>query len=237
MDTLPLRQRLSGEQGISTAGAHAGWFVAGALFAFILPFVFSSLLDLHHDVYYAIYFAGVLAFVGLYVFEARIDLPAFVRQGLMLSLAIGAVVAFWTVIDIVVREDSTPRPDGAYLAFEIGWRGLVYGAVDAILLTAFPALVAYAMLRGRVGRWAGRAKFAALTLVFTIVITATYHLGYEQYREDGIGSPEFGNVVMSVPTLISANPAGTVMAHSAMHIAAVIEQYEGDRIPPQTDAS
>ncbi|MEZ4572752.1 MAG: hypothetical protein R2849_21035 [Thermomicrobiales bacterium] len=42
----------------------------------------------------------------------------------------------------VLSRDSTPHPDGAYFAFEIGWRGLLYGIVDGLLLTAFPALVA-----------------------------------------------------------------------------------------------
>jgi hypothetical protein len=140
------------------------------------------------------------------------------------------------VFDIVSREEGTPRPNGAYFAFELAWRGVAYGAVDAILLTAFPALVAFAVLGGRVAPWASRAKFAVITLALAMIITATYHVGYEQYREDGIAKPEIGNVMLSVPTLISANPAGSIVAHSSMHVAAVSHSYEGDRIPPHTEA-
>jgi hypothetical protein len=48
---------------------------------------------------------------------------------------------------------------------------------------------------------------------------------------------ETGNVLMSMPMLLTANPYGSVADHSAMHIAAVIHEYEGDtRLPPQTEA-
>jgi hypothetical protein len=48
---------------------------------------------------------------------------------------------------------------------------------------------------------------------------------------------ETDNVLMSMPMLLTANPYGSVADHSAMHIAAVIHEYEGDtRLPPQTEA-
>jgi hypothetical protein len=41
---------------------------------------------------------------------------------------------------------------------------------------------------------------------------------------------------MSVPMLLTANPIGSVVDHSAMHVSAVIHEYEDDtRLPPQTD--
>ena len=41
---------------------------------------------------------------------------------------------------------------------------------------------------------------------------------------------------MSVPMLLTANPIGSVVDHSAMHVAAVVHEYEGDiRLPPQTN--
>ena len=53
-----------------------------------------------------------------------------------------------------------------------------------------------------------------------MTITAAYHLGYDHYRDDGVSEPETGNVIMSMPMLLTANPLGSVIDHSGMHVAA-----------------
>jgi hypothetical protein len=209
------------------------WFAAGLVLSFLIPFVFSSTLDVRHDLYYLVYFAGTLAFLAAYVVATGVDLRAVVARSWRWSLLLGAALAVLLVVQ-VFREDSTPRPDGAYFAFSLAWRGVIYGAVDALLLTAFPALVTLALLGGNLHGAGRRLTFALGSLVLTITITAVYHLGYEQYREDGLGDPEIGNTLISLPTLLTANPLGSVVAHASMHVAADIHAYEGDRIPPQT---
>jgi hypothetical protein len=106
-----------------------------------------------------------------------------------------------------------------------------------VLLSAFPVLVALHVLGRDLGGIARKAGFGALALAMTLVITGAYHLGYEQYREDGIAAPELGNTVMSVPAIVTLNPAGSIIAHASMHVAAVEHSYETDvYLPPQTDA-
>ena len=216
------------------AGFHALWFAAGCALAFAVPYALTTLVELQRDAYYTVYFAAAVLFVATYVGQAGIDVGAFVRRNLVLSLVLGAAMAAWLVFDIFTREDSTSHPGGVYFAFELGWRGAIYGAVDALLLTALPALVAFSMLGGRIAGARPRAEFAGVALALTLVITATYHLGYPQYREDGIAAPEFGNVMISIPALVSVNPVGSIVAHSAMHVAAVTHEYDGDRIPPKS---
>jgi len=222
---------------MATPWVQVAWFSTGALVAFLLPFVFSSILDLNHDAYYAVHFAGTIAFLALYVSATGADAAGLLRQNWRWSLAIGVVAAAFVVFNVVSREDSTPHPEGLYFAFEIAWRGVIYGVIDALLLTAFPALVAITLLEGRVATMARRGLFAGLALVMTLAITATYHLGYEQFREDGVGAPEIGNTIISVPALATMNPLGSIVAHASMHVAAVTHAYETDVfLPPQTDA-
>ena len=78
---------------------------------------------------------------------------------------------------------------------------------------------------------------AVYYLLLDLVITGAYHLGYDQFREAGIGQPEIGNVIISVPMLATANPAGSILTHASMHLAATIYSYETDVfLPPQTEA-
>ena len=65
-----------------------------------------------------------------------------------------------------------------------------------------------------------------------IIVTATYHLGYPQYRQDGISRPETGNVLISIPTFATANPVGSIVAHVSQHVAAVTHSYESKIFNP-----
>ena len=215
---------------------HVVWFSIGGIGSFLVPYVFSNLLGLHHDLYYLIYFAFVGAFLGAYIRRHDIDVVRFMRVGAWSSVVLGVPISLFLVWNVLSR-DSTPHPDGAYFAFEIAWRGLAYGVIDALMLTAFPALIAFGLLGDRLAGIASRLRFAGLVLALTLIITGTYHLGYEQFREDGIGQPELGNTLISIPTMVTGNPVGSILAHSTMHVTAVTHSYETDVfLPPQTNA-
>lgn len=222
----------------SAAASHvsrqAAWFVLGSGAAFAIPYVGVSLLDLQHDVYYAAYFAVTLALLAVYARSERIDVRGMFARNWLWSVAVGVPVAAFVVWN-VLRSDATSRPHGAYFAFELLWRGAGYGLVDTLLLTAFPCVVAYSALHGHIHGGAGRLRFVALAVPLIMVITATYHLGYPQYREDGVSKPETGNVALSIPMLATMNPIGSMAAHASMHITAVIHAYETPTfLPPQT---
>ena len=218
-----------------------GWFVFGAAGAFAVPFVFADRLDLNANLYYLLYFTAVVLFLAAYLKATHVEARAILTRRWVWSAAIGLPVAAFVVAN-VLREDATARPEGLAFAWALFWRGLVYGAVDALLLSGFPAVVAWSVL-GRQLRGARRVTaFVVLSLVLTVGITATYHWGYGQYRDHGVGSkgiggPEIGNTVMSLPTVATVNPLGSVIAHVAMHVGAVSHAYETDVfLPPQAAA-
>jgi len=103
-----------------------------------------------------------------------------------------------------------------------------------VLLTAFPCLIVDAALRNDLRTRARKLAYFAASLALIWTITATYHLGYQQYRDKGIGEPELGNTIISVPMLLTVNPLGSILDHSAMHVTAVVHEYNGTRIPPKT---
>lgn len=213
------------------------WFVFGSVVAFGIPYVGVSLLDLQHDLYYAAYFAITLAMLAAYVRSEHIDLRALFTRNWVWSLALGVPVAAFVMWNVFRTDDATARPHGAYFAFEILWRGVGYGTIDALLLTVFPCVVAYTILHGRLTTVLRRARYVALALPMILVITAVYHLGYPQYREDGVAKPEVGNTLISIPMLATVNPIGSIGAHISMHVTAVTHSYETTIfLPPQTNS-
>jgi hypothetical protein len=220
----------------ASPGVHFAWFTGGAAFGFAVPFLFTSVLDINHDVYYGLYFAVVAAFLAGYVRSTKLNLALFFTRAWVWSLAL-AVPTTAFVVARVLSQDATQGPGGLYSVFEVGWRGIAYGTVDALLLTAFPGAVALALLGGRLGGIRRHTEFAALALVLTAIITATYHLGYEQFRDDGVSAPETGNLIISLPMAITGNPLGSIVTHASMHTVADVHAYETDTfLPPQTEA-
>ena len=212
------------------------WFAAAALVSFAVPFIGSSVLGLQHDVYLAIYFVVVLGGFTAYSVATGLDVRAMIRRQWKLGVALG--IAFGVLlVRNVLSANATPRPHGAYYVFELIWRGGIYGAVDALLLTVLPCLVVYRSLGGHLGTWPRRIAYFAASLALVMTITAVYHLGYTQYRHDGVAAPETGNAIISMPMLLSTNPIGSIADHMAMHISAVEHTYETDvRLPPPTKA-
>jgi hypothetical protein len=222
-------------RAVPLAVRHLVWFVLICFVAFLVPYLGVSVLDMQHDAFYFVYFAITIALIAGYIRVEQVDVAEVLRSRWRWSVGIGGVLAAFLVFNVFNTEHATARPHGAYFAFELLWRGVGYGVIDTLLLTIFPCFIAYKLLHGHVAGLKGRLRFTALMLPLVLVITATYHLGYPQYRQDGVSRPETGNVLISIPTFATVNPVGSVVAHVSQHITAVTHAYES-RIfnPPVT---
>jgi hypothetical protein len=70
-----------------------------------------------------------------------------------------------------------------------------------------------------------------------MLMTTAYHLGYSDFRSPKIARPVAGDVVWSVPTLVTLNPIGARIAHAGMHTAAVLHSPQTDTfLPPHTSS-
>ena len=162
--------------------------------AFVIPLVFSSWLELHHDVYYLVYFTFVAAVVGTYVRVSEINVTEVVTANWKLSVAVGIASAAFVTWSVLGRIQSTLHPSGAYFVFEIGWRGILYGFVDALLLSAFPGLIAWELMQRNLAGARRRTSYGVLTLALV-----WHHHGDVPRRvqgpaeRPGISQPEIGN--------------------------------------------
>jgi hypothetical protein len=212
------------------------WYAVAAVVAFAVPLVGSSILGLQHDLYLGMYFVAIGGLLWAYATATRLEVGSLLRRNWKLGVTLGIVFGV-VLVRNVLSEHATPHPSGAYYWFELVWRGGIYGAIDALLLTVLPSLVVYRSLGGHLGSWRLRLEYFGAALALVVAMTAIYHLGYTQYRDHGVGAPETGNVIISMPMLLSANPIGSVADHMAMHISAVQHEYNTEvRLPPPTKA-
>ena len=232
--------RAGPDPGPSPAAA-IGWLAGGAALTFVVSWLGTTVLGLHHDLYYLVYFTLALGYLGWFAARSRLAVRNLLREHLWWSIALGALVAF-AIVGQVVGQPSTSHPSGGYFIFELVWRGVVYGTVDALVLSAFPALVALLVLRGDRKGALRKIAFAGLVLLMSLVVSTSYHLGYSTYRGSELSKPLIGTVMMNLPTVLTGNPAGAVVQHATVHTTAVVHQYYGGSgtnhfLPPELSSS
>lgn len=225
---------MSDDRQRQVARQHWRWLALGVAVSFLVPFVLADRLEIQRDVYYGLYGLATLALFLGWARSTGQSLSDLVARRWRLALLLGLVFAAISVAIVLKSEDSTPHPDGAEFIGAIIWRGLVYGGIDGLLLSAFPILVVFAALdRSRLRETRmGTIGVGALALAASLLITASYHLGYSDFRSDKVCKPLTGDLVWSVPTLVTLNPIGAPIAHAGLHVAAVTHSYETDTFLP-----
>ena len=63
-------------------------------------------------------------------------------------------------------------------------------------------------------------------------ITATYHLGYPQFRGTDLTQPKIGAAIATVPAALTGNPLGAIVVHDAFHVAANVHTYRSATFLP-----
>jgi hypothetical protein len=205
---------------------------------FAVPFTGTDLIGLQPDLYYLVYFTVAVVWFTAFLATYRSELHDLWRVNLTSSLLVGAVAGVAVAL-IVFVQAGTDHPDGWQWWFAIGWRGLVYGSVDALTLFVFPAAVAYLLMHGNRAGVARKVGYAGLALALSLLVSTTYHLGYSQYRDADLRSPLIGTVIANSATVLTGNPRGAFLSHDNAHVSATVHAYEGcptQMLPPTVTA-
>lgn len=215
---------------------HLGWIPAGAMVGWAASFLFGDLVTLPVDLYYLIYFTVVIGFFGYYVRRTDLDLRRWVSRRLGWALALGVVGGLALMPGVLSRPATAPL-SGSMLAWAILYRGVAYGAVDGLLLFAFPWIVVWRAFHSEGAPWGSRLRASSVAFVAMLLITTTYHLGYRDFRSSKIAMPNLGSAIGAVPTLVAANPVASAVSHVVMHVTSVVHSPASDLfLPPHRSA-
>jgi len=204
-----------------------------ALVGFASSAIFSSLLHWSRNTFVLGYAALAGLFLAAFAVVGRvrptIQLRRHWRAGLVGGVLVGIILAYG-----VRAQPASPRPSGLALAGALAWLGVVYGTLDALLLTVVPVLSVYGsrppelLYRGR-----ARVQWGGLALLASLVVTGAYHLGFAEYRGPTLVQPLIGTAIVTTGYLLTGSPLAAVLAHVIMHVAAVLQGMEGTvQLPP-----
>lgn len=203
--------------------AYLGWIFAAGALGFAISFIFAGVLRLPRKIYLIPYIGLSSLFLYGFVRWSQIPLGDLIRRHWIWGLIGGALFAVLMVKN-VLSQPASSRSEGFSLAFDILWSGMLYGAMDALLLSVLPVLAtwqAFSLLHWTAS-WPGKILVGALAMFASLLVTAAFHLGYPEYRGAGLVAPSIGNSTMTLGYLITNNPLAAVLAHIAMHIAGVL---------------
>ena len=99
------------------------------------------------------------------------------------ALVVGGIIGF-----TVWQQPRTPMPQGADLIVNLLWLGLVYGLVDVLLLSVMPIVAVWqaCKLLGWTEGSMRRLAVGVLALLASLLVTATYHLGYPEFQSAAV---------------------------------------------------
>jgi hypothetical protein len=218
----------------ATPRRHFAWLGGGMAVAFLIPYVLADRIGLQRDIYYGVYAASVTAlFVG-WSRDTGQSLREMCTRRWKLAVVLGLIVA-GAMAFIATRQDvSGPHPGGLTFVASVAWRGVVYGAADGLLLSAFPILLVFAALKNTKlrQRAGGVIAVGAVAIIASMAMTAVYHAGYRDFRSSKIAKPLTGDLVWSIPTLATLNPIGAPIGHVGLHVSATFHNYNSNLFLP-----
>jgi hypothetical protein len=205
--------------GLRSSGT---WVLAAAAAGFLSAAAFTMVLGLDRRAFVAAWSAVAALLWAAYARNEQVRLRVQLARRLPAGIVVGSIAGAILVLS-VLRQPASPAPAGLALALDLLWLGGVYGVVEALVLSVLPVLALYGTRPGdpepapsqRLGR-------AGLALAGSALVTAAYHAGFREFQGPQLLLPVLSNVGMTACYLISGSAAAPIVAHVAMHAAAVV---------------
>ena len=207
----------------ATGLGHLEWVAGLAILGFMVPAVFVGILQLPRSLYLVFYFGLLGAFLYGYVRWSALDVRKRVAEHWIWGLVVGVLLSVFTVNTVLIQPGS-PAPGGLELGFDLVWLGLIYGIMDALVLSVMPVYATWQALtlRGWTRRWPVRIATGVVDVLASMLVIALYHLGYPECRGPQVLIIIVGVAMQSLAYLLARNPLTPLIGHAAMHIAAVL---------------
>ena len=200
------------------------WIPTAALLGFALAAIFAGLLHLPRNIYLIPYVGLVSLFFYAFIRWSGLSVINLLRHNWYWGV-IGAVLVGAFTVRNILSQPASARAEGLPLVFELLWVGVVYGLVDALLLSVLPVLATWQgfSVLGWTSSLLGKIFAGVIAILASLFVTVVYHLGYPECRAvEGIAGPTIGNGAMTLGYVLANNPIAAIFSHIAMHVAGVL---------------
>ena len=219
-------------------GSMVLWVITASAIGFGISAVFAGWMKLSRRRFLIPYVSIASIFIYGFIVINEIDLVATFTENWIWGILAGGLLSLY-LVKTVRAQPATRQSEGPGFLFDLGWAGFVYGMVDALFLNILPVLAIW--LGTSQFAWAatlpGKIAVGFIALLASLLVTLTYHLGYPEFRNRRVVMVLLGNSLITLAMLLSGNPFGSLISHTAMHLAAVVQGPETTiQLPPHYQA-
>lgn len=210
------------------------WVVGACGLGFAISAVFAGWLKLSRRTFLIPYIFISSIFFYTFIVINEIDIAAILAKNWVWGILAGGLIGVFLVIT-VKRQPVSRQSNGAELVFDITWVGFVYGFIDGLFLNIMPVVAVWAGAAqfGWTATLPGKIGLGLAGLLASLLVTLTYHLGYPEFRNKRVSLVLVGNSLITLAFLLSGSPIGSIVSHTAMHVAAVFQGPETTiQLPP-----
>jgi len=215
------------------------WVIGACAIGFAVSAIFAGGLKLSRRQFLIPYVAIVSIFLYSFTIRNEIDIIAIFTHNWAWGILAGGLLSLY-LVRTVRAQPATRQSSGASLALDMAWAGLVYGLLDALFLNIMPVIAVWQAMAGFAwtASLAGKIGVGFMALIASLLVTLTYHLGYPEFRNKSVAMVLLGNCLITLAFLLSGNPFGSLISHTAMHLAAVLQGPETTiQLPPHYQTS
>lgn len=211
-----------------------GWVISASILGFAISAVFAGRMKLsrYHFLIPYVFIASI--FLYSFIVLNEVDVVDILAGNWVWGILAGVLVSI-LLVRTVRNQPASRQTNGAGLIFDITWAGLVYGIVDALFLNVMPVVAVWTAAShfGWTGTILENIVVGFLGLLASLLVTLAYHLGYPEFRNKSVLLVLAGNSLITLAFLLSASPLGSILSHTAMHVAAVLQGPETTiQLPP-----
>ena len=210
------------------------WVMAAGILGFAISAVFAGWLKLSRHTFLIPYVILTSIFLYIFIVFNGIDVVAILAKNWAWGMLAGGLVGF-SLVKTVRAQPASRQVTGTGLVFDMTWAGVIYGMMDAFYLNVMPVVAVWAGTSqlGWSTTVAGKIGMGVAGLLASLLVTLAYHLGYPEFRNKRVGLVLVGNSLITLAFLFSGSPFGSIISHTAMHIAAVWQGPETTiQLPP-----
>jgi hypothetical protein len=167
-----------------------------------------------------IFAAGSIAFLYYYRKKSNLKIKASIKSGWALGIILAVFFGLGFVSYNLTVNSNIAVSD--INAAAVIWRGLVFGFISSIVLTAFPFITVW---RSFAGKNPGRLRRFGMVIISAIAIflmSLCQSIGYAGFDKEKIANQVKVNIIAGLPTLLSGNPMASPIAGTFLKVSETV---------------
>lgn len=198
---------------------HIFWVLWACAFVFAIPYVSLFLLKINNDLFYLLFLVTGILFLWFYKKRSNLKIKPALKSGWALGVILALFIGL-SFISIKMTDYSdltlTLRNNGLFTIF---WRGIVYGLISGLLISAFPFIAVWRAIAGSNPGNLRKIGAIAVALVSIVFVSFSFSAGISGFDKDKISYNTKMNIIAGLPTLLSGNPLASPIAGAFLRVS------------------